>query len=231
MGMVAPHFEGRRSRKGFSLIEILTVMLIIGVLAVIGLVGVNSINKGNSVKGAVSTVSSLALAARNEAMTKGLGSRLIIDADLDHPQRYLRRFTVLEATDPDDWDNPNIPEWTYSTKPTLLPEGVYFSEDYSSGYGTMQFDFKNTLTGQAGSSGDDVFYYEFNGNGRLVDVAGANDLATIVFMAGIQQPGDGTWSSPGDMEFSMDGFIIRRLGRLTFFDNPTEQIKELQPQP
>jgi len=218
-----------RRRNGFSLIEILTVLLIITVLGVIGLVGFRGISKGNAVKGAVSTVSSLALAARTEAMTKGLGARLIIDAtyDADHPKRYLRRFTILEASDPDGDPATNDLEWSYSTKPTLLPEGVYFAceltppHDYSSGYDTMNFDF-NDLTPQdgLGSDGVDVFFYEFNGNGRLVEQGG--NLAKLIFLAGVQNPADGTWRSPDDMELSRDGFIIRRLGRLTFFDNPTQ---------
>jgi len=207
--------------NGFSLIEILTVLVIITVLAVIGLVAVGSISKGNSVKGAVSTISSLAQAARTEAMTRGLGSRLVIDAvyDANHPKRFLRRFTVLDASDPDNWADPDTPEWTYSTKPTLLPDGIYFSTAYSSGYDTMSFDF-NDLTSQVGSSGSDVFFYEFNGNGRLVEFNG--ELAKLVFMSGVQNLSNGTWSSPGDMELSRDGFIIRRLGRLTFFDSPTQ---------
>lgn len=219
-----PDFSGygrflAKSRSGFSLVELLTVLGIISALAVVGLIAVRGISSGASVKGAVSTVSSLTLAAREKAKTLGLGARLVIDADATDPLHYYRRITVLEASDPDGDPSTDNLEWSYSTKPTLLPEGVYFYEDYSSGYGTMSFDFDD-LSPQDGTSGDEVIYYEFDGNGRFKKIPPSGGVAQMVFGRGVPPVGGGTFSIPedSDMELSRDGFIIHQSGRLTFFE-------------
>jgi len=211
-----------KSRSGFSLVELLTVLGIISALAVVGLIAARGISSGASVKGAVSTVSSLTLAAREEAKTLGLGSRLVIDANSSDPLHYFRRITVLEAEEVDRDGVPNSGDefigWTYSTKPTLLPEGVYFYEDYSSGYGTMNFDFDD-LSPQDGTLGGEVIYYEFNRNGRFVNNPPSGGVAQMVFGRGVQPVGATTFTIPTDMELSRDGFIIHQSGRLTFFED------------
>ncbi len=203
--------------RAFTLVELLTVIAIIGVLSALGFIGARSISQGASVKGAVSLTSSMCLAARSQATTLGQGARIIIDVnyDADNPEWYLRRITVLEQTDSDGWSDSNVPEWQLADKPTLLPKGTYFFEEYSSGFGEMQFDF----TPNDEKPATTAYYYEFDGNGRLIDASGNNELAKIIFVTGILES-DGTLNIPDQMLSSRDGFIIRRAGRLTFFDDP-----------
>lgn len=212
----------------------LAVIGIIAALAVVGLMATRGSTKGASVKGAVSVASSLTLTARSEAQTLGGGARLVIDADFDSSSRenYLRRIAVLQAVDDDgdgnfDNDNDGNPDaWKLNDKPTVLPKGAYFSEEFSAGYDTMQFDF-NTIDSQDGATGNDVFYYEFDGNGRLID--GPTSPAQVVFVSGILDA-SGTLLDPdnidesGERFISRDGFIIRKAGRLTYFDS-MEQIQ------
>jgi prepilin-type N-terminal cleavage/methylation domain-containing protein len=216
----------QRGRNAFSLVEMLVVIGIMAALAVVGLLATRGISKGASVQGAVSTASSLALAARAQAQTLGLGARLVIDSfyDAANPQHCLRRITILEAVDPDEWTDPSVSEWKLSDKPTLLPKGTYFDRENSSGFGTMQFSFED-IEAQDGSSGNEVLYYEFDGNGRLIDVV-PGELAKIIFVAGVDILPSGLPNIPEAMANSVDGFIIRRAGRLAFFESPDQILTQ-----
>ncbi len=221
-GRLIPRRACTCSQSAFTIVELLAVIGIIITLAALGLLASRAISTGASVQGAVDTTTSMTLAARNQASTLGHGARLVIDANYDaaNPEWYLRRMTVLEAVDPSSWDDSATPEWKMVDKATLLPKNVYFFEEYSSGFGTMQVDFR-TINPQNGSQGGDAFYYEFDGNGRLIDASGSGELAKLIFVNGILAD-DGTLETPGKMLKSRDGLIIRSASRPAFFDGPDQ---------
>ncbi len=209
--------QGRRQQqqKGFTLVELLAALGMIIVLTSVALIGTRGISQPSSVKGAVSAASTLALSARSEAMALGYGARLVIDFeyDEDRPQTYLRRMTILRGVDVG-----GDRQWQLTDKPTLLPEGTYFYEDYSSGYDEMFFDFSD-LQPQDGTSGDRVVYYEFDENGRYEP--NSLELAKMVFVNALP-PTSETLIIPDSMANSRDGFIIRNAGRLTFYERPDQ---------
>ncbi len=201
------------ARKGFSLIELLTVIGIIAIMSGLAIIASNSIGRGNSVRGAVDLASSLVLAARTEAMSHGLGAKLAIDHGTD-PNYKLRRMAIYRAE-----GDPANKEWKLAGNAVMLPQGVYLATANAVG---ASLAFENggaaleTFELTPGIQTECVVY-EFDGSGHLVQPG------RILFVAGIMES-DGTVTIPESMLDGIRGFKLPVNGRPAHFDSK-EQIE------
>jgi len=220
--LAAPGGFFRRHRAaGFSLVELLTVIAIVAILAAVSSTAFNSIGRGQGADGASTVASSLALGARVEAMKKGRGALLAIDAtyDADNPERYLRRFVLFGGVE----TNGEV-RYEVAGKPLTLPQGVNFLPEYSDGYTTNQLDLQ-AIEPQATNNGShNWLVYEFSGSGHLV--APATGDSRLVFGPAITD-GSGNVDIPDSMAAKRRGFLLRNNGRPAFFET-TNQMPPVQ---
>lgn len=199
--------------SAFSLVELMLVMTIVVLMMSLAVPAWQSISQGSSVRGAVTTGSSLVHGARATALLQGAGSVLLVDNTYDekNPERFLRRMIVAQQTNLPDGTKQFIMEGTSS----LLPRGAMFSPDYSAGYTKMNFDFSKGVP-QDGTAGSEFICYRFDGAGQLVDNSGKR--AQFVVLAGFVENGQPRVRN----ESSRDGFIIRKPGRITYFQDVSQ---------
>lgn len=192
----------------FSLVELLVVIGIITLLAAVGSLALGGGNKGASVGQSVEQAGSVVEQARLEAMTLGLGARLVLDNDPSSEYR-LRRLAVLV---------PNYDEttgqqsgWILKDRPVILPEGVFFLAGYSSGWTSGQSYDLRLSDPQNGNSGGACLVLDFDGEGRL----DANGAARMVFAQALA-PGV---MPPENLLLGRQGLLIRRYGAPARFQN------------
>lgn len=200
----------RNQRSGFTLIEVLAVMTVMAVM-----IGIVTQFMGSTPKPRQASVlvSSVAMNARSQAMSAQQPARMIIDAHFDeaNPGHYLRRVATVV------WNGEG---WVMLERWIQLPETLYLSTDYSSGlHNTMRFNFLDAAP-QAGTAGNQVLFIEFDAAGRLVPPS--TEEARIVFVSGILDPQSGTLMVPEARLSLRDGFIVRKAGRIAFFEEPDQ---------
>ncbi len=191
------------ARAAFSLVELLVVVALMIVLIGISLKAFRSGMSAASPTEAANLVSAAVLTARSQALTLRTGSRIVIDGNYDasQPDRSLRRVQ-LERKE----TNGPVDTWVPAGKALALPENVFFATDYSTGYTEPQ---------------PKKFVYEFDKAGRLI--VPANQEARLVFVVGFRDPA-GVLQTPAPMLPKRNGFIIRKAGRVTFFENPAQIV-------
>jgi prepilin-type N-terminal cleavage/methylation domain-containing protein len=195
--------------RGFSLVEILTVIAIMVLISSVGFLSMNS-GSGTKVSAAADQAAGLMQRARSEAITLGLGAKVVIDNGSD-PKTQLRRmaiFTAVEGANPGD-----ISGWALADKPMFLPAGVYLLPDYSEGFVMAQYDFQSVAP-QDGSSGIDCMEIAFDGQGELAD-------ANVVRLVFSKAPAAGD-TPPESMLAGRRGFLIRKTGRPVYFEDPSQ---------
>lgn len=210
------NFRPSRPTRGFSLIELLVVILIISILLTLGAVGLRNIG-GKGVSSAVATTEAIFDEARAIAVGKGTKARVLIDVnDAQNPETYKRRvFAAYQELD-DEGEPTN--EWVMASRPMILPEKTFFSEEFSSrdhetGAGKLEeesFTFgKSTFDGR-------YFYYEFNSEGICTTPG-----ASFVIGSGVRGLGDEPRvTGSGKRDFA--GFVVWRNGRTSLFRGPDE---------
>ncbi len=207
----------RPRQAGFTLVEILAVMAVASVLIGMTAHFMGSANTGGNPRDASLFASSVTMNVRSQAMAAQQPARLLIDAEFDaaNPENYLRRLgTVVWSTEG------STPGWVMRETPTKTPDTTFLSESYSSGlHDTMRFDFAD-FTAQDGTEGRRVLYIEFDAAGRLVPPT--THEARIVFVSGVLDPQTGALTVPDARLPKRDGFIVRKAGRLTFFQEPDQ---------
>lgn len=158
-------------QRGFSLVELLTVMSIIAILLSLASVGIGKIGKGQGVTAGLSLGEGLLAQAKTLAINNNAPARLVIHNELndqlaDERQNYRRMMMVMyKEVDPTTGEENE--EWTRFGRPTLLPDSVYYSPEFSlrdmrSG-GQLMTD-RHQLTSDPEDTRECV-YYEFNGQG------------------------------------------------------------------
>ena len=112
---------------GFTLIEMLVVISIITILLSAGAVGIKNLAETGGVSAAVPTTEAVFSYARELAIGKGSKARVLINADEDDHEKYLRYMIVAYQ---DEDENGNV-KWIATARGSTLPKSVYFSQKYS----------------------------------------------------------------------------------------------------
>jgi len=234
--VTSQHTQVGEHVPGFTLLEMLVVVVIVSILMTAAAVGINGLG-GKTVTSAVAQSEALFDEARATAKSRGIRSCVLVAKSLNNnPADDLRRIVIayekinpvtgepLAAPDED-------PDWDLSSRGTLLPEKVYFSEvlsklDHENGSGLIP---TVNLTLVKNSYQGEYFIYQFNSEGVSVNAGasfvigtGARDSTKPSVLASPRV------TSAGRRDFG--GFVIWRNGGTSLFRKPN-QISDLLPNP
>lgn len=197
-------------RRGFTLVELLTVMAIIAILISLGAVGISKMGQGQSVTAGLAIGEGLLAQARSQAINQSAPARLIIHGDLNDQDpierdRYRRMMMVVYRET--DEDGNVLPGWKRLTSPVFLPEGVYFAGEISklnmrSG-GQLPLE-RHQVSAQPGDQRL-CYFYEFNGQG-VCTTPGAG----FVVESGTRAPGQARPNLGGKRDIR--GFVVLKSG-------------------
>lgn len=213
------------SRPAFTLVEMLVVITIITVLLTIGALGLRNLGKSSGVSAGVPLAEAAFSEARGLSAGNGGSSRLLISADPDDNEKYLRYMLVVYLTDDG--------KWVAASRGIYLPEGVYFSQEYSKlkhsplpGTGSIpklpSAEEAIYLRADAGTSNDNLsgpyFYYQFNSEGNS-----ANPGASFVVGTGTKPPGaDKPRAGSGGGAKNFGGIMVWAKGTTSIFRHPDQ---------
>ncbi|MDQ8187566.1 prepilin-type N-terminal cleavage/methylation domain-containing protein [Pelagicoccus sp. SDUM812002] len=107
-----------RGLSAFTLFELLITMAVISLLVSIGFYTIARGNEDRALDKGADILHSMVRVARTQAITNGVHARLIINADTDSPESYLRRIGVVI-------ENTNKNEWIAIDRGAYLPEGIF----------------------------------------------------------------------------------------------------------
>ena len=117
-------FMRHRIHSAFTLIELMIVIAVIGIL--VGSIGLalKGGNKPAALQGAQSTLMSLVSAARAQAALESATATVLIWADADDSETYLRRAAVFVGVDTNN--DGTLDYYLRKSEPLNLPAGIFF---------------------------------------------------------------------------------------------------------
>lgn len=213
------------SKSAFTLVEMLVVIAIISILMTAGSIGLSGMG-GKGVTSGVATSESLFDEARTTAVGRNIRACVLVAKTLtNNPADDLRRMVVaFEAVDANGLplSTPDQePNWVLSSRGAVLPDQVYFSEEFSKknhAAGTEPLPeitdarIKDVKPGFKGS----YFIYQFNDQG-ICKTPGASFIlgsgTRNTSKAATEQPPRVTAAAKRDF----GGFVIWRSGRTSVF--------------
>ena len=231
MKQFRPEMEGgRATRRGFTMVEVLTVVAVMAILMSVVAVGIQNIDRGQATTSALAVSEAVFDEARSAAVGRGARARVLIhnnlnDQDEDDRNRYLRYLAVAVH-------DAELDEWQLVSRGTQMPAGVYFdpelSEQASSslpGIGTWGTTTIRLPGRDRGTKS--CYYYEFNGEGICID-GGENATevdpevlpgAAFVLVGGARPSGR---AKPIMQGKNRTGFVVWRNGRTALYRSPDQ---------
>jgi prepilin-type N-terminal cleavage/methylation domain-containing protein len=220
------------SKAAFTLIELLVVISVILVASSIIFLGGNS-GDGTKLSSALRIVSGVAQGARGQAILKNAETRIIIYAEQDDPEKYLRYFGIVYWEQDEDSDDESSGGWRAATQGTYLPEGIYFDPELSKNFGSerdsdmgtgIYLDYPRISIGantsKSSGGGSQAYYqYGYESNGTS-----SNENEWLTLRAGVLKT-----NSDGSFEVDFDdvekealkaAIIFRRSGSVTLVEDP-----------
>ena len=198
----------------------LVVITIIGVLLTVGALGLKNLSQSRGVSAGVPLVEAAFSEARGVSQGNGGSTRVLIHADPEDRERYLRFMLVVSLTESGDW--------VATGRGTYLPENVYFSQEYSyldhSGEtGEIPSEEHNIFSSESSGSRNEnlsgeYFYYQFNAEGNAADAG-----ASFIVGSGSRTPGaenQRVTSTSGVSNFG--GIIVWKKGTTSVFRHPEQ---------
>lgn len=213
----------QRHHRGFTLVEMLVVIVIMSILMTAGAIGISGVG-GKGVTSGVASAEALFDEARASAIGLRTNARVVVARSLDNsPADNLRRIMVV--TQDLDAATGNLKStWSASSRATVLPDQVFFSQNYSkkdhSGGGaidTMPLSGGSIKAAVAGT----YYYYEFNSEG-ICTTPGAS------FVVGMGTRGLSTTALAGRPKITsaakrdFGGFVVWRNGSTSTFRSPDQ---------
>lgn len=211
--------RGGSRPAGFSLVELLAVILVISMLMTVGVMGIRNLAGGKSTAAAVANAEGIFDEARLIAVGKGTTARVLVFTDEDEKDSAEYRRRILIAHRPLNADGTvDGTKWTLANRGYTLPDGVYYSTEYSkkdhAGGGGELDEETFTFTSKAYTG--TYAYYEFNSEGVCTTPG-----ASFIVGAGVRpQDGEPRVTSSAARDFS--GFVVWRNGRTSLFRSPDQ---------
>jgi prepilin-type N-terminal cleavage/methylation domain-containing protein len=213
-----------RQRRGFSLIELLTVIAIVSVLMTVVAIGIGSIG-GKGVANAVASAEAMFEEARAIALSKRTTTRVLVNVRPGNEMRnaqarenHLRRMII--AYQELDQDGSPTENWIVASRGILLPEHTYFSQQFSRKDHKTAGVTPDRVTLGATAKEDfrgDYFSYEFNAEGICTSPG-----TSFVVGAGTIPIGQELPRVTGAAKRDFGGFVIWRNGTTSSFRSPDQ---------
>ena len=164
----------RSSRRGFSLVEILTTLAIISVMAVVSLPSIASFSEASKLSAGGNELADLATLAHDYALSHNMVTALVgITTSSAAPSAQYRAFVVMARDSGGNWSP--VSKWTW------LPEAVAMDSSSANTFltfsGTNQQNFSLNLNGAKVGSG--YAYQLFFPDGRM-DTSASSLLLRVV---------------------------------------------------
>jgi len=223
--------------SGFTLVEMLVVITIITIMLTVGALGLKNLSKASGVSAGLPVAEAVFAEARAVAIGKGGSTRVLINADKDDHERYLRYMLVVYDADPD----PDTEKWVANSRGSLLPEGVYFSQEFSRKdheLGTTEIEKLTSVDiyggvdqGSANTNlSGDYFCYQFNSEGNATDPREGEEYKVSSFLIGVgsKSKGAGNPKVSKDNARNFGGLVIWRKGTTSVFRHPEQMDIDTQ---